>query len=323
MSTSQQSTTGRAWGSRRALVQACLVLIGGLYPAAWVWGQDAGAQDVERSFYFVERLSDATDLYNSGKPAEAMAIFQELVTNYPALDEDGYAALGIGDCLVQLNRNDQARAAYAAALAAHPALNSRVADRLAELDVAEVNDESLDRLRAAAASGRAADLCRLGRGLQKRARDLLSEAVKTFRAAAESDSRELLPGVMRLTGQAAALDELTQDLSSLVDRAEWSWAAVLRGAQGQNPAARDAGGNADLIKERGRAEYLLRTQDGGRVEIQMNSASGIEGEQITVNGRPIELTEAEKRLIQHHQDRINAVLMGAAGRSGDKRTEGR
>jgi hypothetical protein len=59
------------------------------------------------------------------------------------------------------------------------------------------------------------------------------------------------------------------------------------------------------------------------VEIQMNSASGIEGEQITVNGRPIELTEAEKRLIQHHQDRINAVLMGAAGRSGDKRTEGR
>jgi tetratricopeptide (TPR) repeat protein len=299
------------------------VLLSLLYPAGPLAAQGP-TQDVDRSFHFVERLSEATNLFNAGKPGEALAIYQELLADGVDLDEDGYAALGLGDCLVALSQNEQARAAYAAALAAHPESQSSVAGRIAELDVIVADDAALARLRASANSGNAIDLWRLGRALQKRAESLLLEAGKTFRAAAAADSTELLPKFMArsMAGHVAVLDELTRDLSVMVKQTELTWAVPQR-ANPLAPKIQEPATGPTFSTQRQKAEFLLETKDNQRVEVQLHGESDRDPVQVTVNGRPIELTETEKQLIQRHRDRINAILMEAAGRPNAKGPEGR
>jgi hypothetical protein len=309
----------RGW---RGWTPGLVILLSALWPVGPLAAQDA-AQNVERSFHFIERLSDATELFNAGKPAEALVIYADLASKSPDLDEDGYAAIGVGDCLASLNQNEQARAAYASAVAAHPDLKANVTTRLAELDVAEATEEAIIRLGEAAKSGSATDLWRLGRGLQKRAETILAEASKSFKAAAASQSAELLPGYLArsLTSHVAVLEEFTRDLSAVVEQTESSWSArhVVRLA----PKAPGAAIGPTFTTERQKAEYLLQTPEGQRLEVQVRGESDYDAVQVTVNGKVVELSETEKQLVQRYQDRMNTILMEAAKRTDSKTPEGK
>lgn len=298
-------------------IGTAVVLLGG----GWAWAQNPG-QEVDRSFRFIERMAQATDLFNADKPQEALDIFRDLAANYPDLDEDGDAAIGIGDCLSLLGLYDQARAAYQGAAAAHPNLQASIVERLADLDLAgEVSDEALARLRADAASGRPVAYWRLGRALQKRAQAMLTEAAKSFRAAETADaSGELFPKPSMLTNHTAALEELGKDLGTLIGRTESFWSS-LRGVPRKVAEAQAEAKEGIVGLERGKAEYLVRTKDGQRMEIQIRRESDCD-EQIVINGKTVQLKPEDQRRIQQYQVRINAILLEAAGQSGEKRIEG-
>lgn len=310
-------------GSRAWRMSGLVIVLGAIWPAGPLAAQDA-TENVERSFRFIERLSDATELFNAGKPAEALAIYGELVKNSPELDEDGYAAIGVGDCLAAMNQNEQARAAYQAAITAHPGMQTNIATRLAELDITEASDAAIARLREAAKSGAALDLWRLGRGLQKRAEIHLTEASKSFKMAAASPTVELLPGYLArsLTGHVAVLEELTRDLCAVVAQTETRWSAQQRptGATAETPTTP---ANPAFTTERQKAEYLLQTADGQRLEVQLRGESDCDSVQITINGKAVELSDTEKQLLQRYRDRMNTVLMEAAKRGTNKTPEGR
>jgi Flp pilus assembly protein TadD len=87
------------------------VLGGAMIPvtAAGSTGADASP---DRAMDFVERSVEATALYNQRKLPEALASFQLLLQEYGDLDEDGYVAMSLADCLHMLGRHDEARTAY-------------------------------------------------------------------------------------------------------------------------------------------------------------------------------------------------------------------
>lgn len=311
-------------GSGPAPAWALTVLLSLWYPAGPLAAQDP-ARDVDRSFQFIERLAEATNLFNAGKAEEALAVYRELLSGSPDLDEDGYAAIGVGDCLAALGHHEPARTAYAAALAAHPDIQSNVAGRLAELDVADADDNALTRLRTAAASGKAIDLWRLGRALQRRAESLLLEAGRTFRSAATAPPAELLPKYMSksLVGHVAVLEELTRDLSAIVARTELTWDMPQRANSLVQTTPAPVATEPTFTTQRQKAEFLLETQDRRRVEVQLRGESDCDPVQVTVNGRSVELNETEMQLIQRHRDRINTILMEAAARAHDQGPEGK
>jgi len=250
---------------------------------------------VDRAMYFIERSTEATELLNCQKFEEALAIFKELAT-YSDQDTDGYVAAAIGDCLAGLNRPAEARTAYDRALAAHPDLKESLNRKIAELDViGEVSEEGLARLRAAA-PGNSAAQWRLARGLQQRARALLSEAAAAFRNAAEAGN----PMAMEGTTQATLLDDVVQELGKLVSH---------RDVLDINKAIRE---KADRWEpQRQQMEQVLRRGDGRSYDIQIHR-EGNQSPVISVNAQPLQLNCEQLRLLQIYQDRINAVLLQAA-----------
>jgi len=276
-----------------------------------------GVDATERSMAFIDRSSRATELFNANKPAEALAIFRDLALNYADLDEDGYAALSVGDCLAALGRDDEARAAYASALSTHPGLATDISSRLIELELAgEVTDAMIEQLRAAAMAsqeGRHAAQWRLGRALQSRARSLLAEAAKAFRAAAGRET----PFGSLLVGQADLLEELAGDLEAAISRADAAWGTARRPfwkrqCDGDEPAS------GRPLTEMLRCEWVARTKDGCRIEFQVGR-DGKDGQvQVTANGKPIRLTRAQQLAIQRHGERINSILLEAAMSSAAK-----
>jgi tetratricopeptide (TPR) repeat protein len=290
-----------------ALLAACLTSL--------AWGQEA-PEPVDRSFYFIERSTEATELFNAKRVQEALAIFQELAANYADLDDEGYAALGVGDCLLGLGDVEAARAAYVQAKSTRPNLQAVVDERLIELELkGEVGEELIARLRAMVQSpdtDRHAVQWRLGRALQKRAVSLVQEAARAFRAAAEAQTPGCTPSarISWLAGHAVILDELGQDLLKIVDQVERSLELHTRDSRG---AAGEQ--TQEWVLEREKSEYLVRTRDGGRLEFQVRQEAGSCEFQVQVNGKPLELTAEESRSLQRYQDRINELLNKAASRA--------
>lgn len=308
----QENTSNRR-GLHRA-ASAVLAAAGLLVPAL---AQDI-SDPVDRSFYFIERSAQATELFNQNRLQDALPIFQELAAGYSDLDEDGYVALGVGDCLLELGQLEAARAAYAQVKALRPDLQEEADLRLVGVELkGEVSDELIAWLRTAAEApdaDRAGMHWILGRALQKRAVSLVSEAAKAFRAAAEGGGAggrgQKAPS---LTSHAALLDELGQDLSRLVNQVEKAF--ELRGL---NPQAGADEPTPEVVAERVRSEHLLRGKDGRRLEFQVRQEEGSCEKQVLVNGNSLELSPEERQLLQRHQERINEILMKAASRASEK-----
>jgi hypothetical protein len=276
-----------------------------LLAAAPAWGQAVEA--VDRSMYFIDKAAQATDLLNAGKAQEALPILQELATSYADEDEDGYVGLTLGDCLTDLKRNDEARTAYGAVLSRHPDLQDRVAQKLDELDVSgEITDDAIRRLRTEAQTPENGSAkWRLGRALQKRAAAYLVEAIAAFRSTGEPS----LPGCDKweanAAGHAGQLEDLLADLNTLIQQIEDRWKIKFADLEKKDKFE-------GIVTEQRRMEQVLRAPDGKRYEIVLRRESQDRPAQITVNGRPLELTGAQRRVLEQHQERVNAVLIQAA-----------
>ena len=104
--------------------------------------------------------------------------------------------------------------------------------------------------------------------------------------------------------QAAYLDELVDDLKFLINQLE-----------GQLNMPR----NADLQKQQTEpvtterhVHQTIRMPDGTLVMIQVDRSPDSEKAEIKVDGKAIELTRTQLRLLQRHEDRINAIILEAA-----------
>jgi tetratricopeptide (TPR) repeat protein len=280
-----------------------------------VWG--AGNTDTsskndsgDRSLAFVEKSVEATNLFNERKMAEALTAFQDLMQNYGDLDQDGYVAMSLADCLYVLGRNDEARKVYEAAALGHPQVAATAQYRIREIDIsqAEATDALIARSRQAVATAskeqRSGAQLQLGRVLQKRASALLKEAVDMFRTAAESDKD--LVGQRAIANQAMLLAEIQEDLASLIDRIEKTWGALRTLddiARDGLPDASRAVGVTDF-----HAEWTVRGEDGNAIRIDTQWAQ--EGDQVKlmVNGRPVDLNSSELQIIRRHLERVSATV---------------
>jgi hypothetical protein len=261
----------------------------------------SGTEDLDAAFTFIDRAAEATERFNEGRPAEALTIFQGLLEKYPEQDADGYVSLSMGDCLFALDRLDEAVTAYQRTVSQHPELARPVADRLAEVQLARpVTDGLLDELRRSVESGS---------DLQKRAAELLDEAMEAFKAAAEENATPLRAQL--LGAHATYLQELGIDLAQLIQQFESICAMNLPDRFLINRLASRTDKSPRLIAERAQAQQVLRSGDGQRYEVHMRvDGPGAEG-QVIVNGRPVPLTEAQRKLIQRHYDRINQIYLEA------------
>lgn len=191
----------------------------GLPAAVLIWGLlarvtlgQSGAEDVDVAFTFIDRAAEATEHFNEGRAAEALAIFQGLLEKYPDQDADGYVSLSIGDCLFALDRFDEAVAAY----------QRTVIQQFESICALNLPDRFL--------------------------------------------------------------------INRLASRADKS---------------------PRIVAERAQAEQVLRTSDGQRYQVQVRvDAPGSDG-QVIINGRPVPLTDAQRKLIQRHYDRINQIYLEA------------
>lgn len=284
-----------------------------LAAAAFAGGlPDASASEPDspdRAMAFVEKSVEATELFNQRKFAEALVRFEELIRDYGDLDEDGYIAMSLADCLVGLDRLDEARAMYESVAAGHASLAQAVQQKLRELALnATPDDALLDELRAAVA----ADLDRayaanvqLGRALQRRAASLLAEAATVFRAAAEAEPNLTQPSRRLVSSQAEMLAEIQEDLTALISRMERAWGALqsLKEMSDQSDAATAAGVTY-------RAEWTSPVNAGQPLKFETTWAEC--GDlQVTVNGKPVVLDRTQSLIIRRHQERINALLNDA------------
>ncbi len=299
----------KGWGTHAMLAVGALVLAacGGMVRA-----QESGSvDDLERRFDFIDRAERATALFNENRPAEALAIFQQLAAAYPDLDDDGQVAVSIADCLAALERVDEAWAAYEAARSVHPELGDSVGDRLIELELdTDVSDALIDTLRreafAETPQGRTASW-RLGRALQRRAAGLVNEAIQAFQFAAEADVPFV--GHKFVQDYAGTLEGIADDLAALIEQMDRR-ASGLRaiGQVGSFPCGRVEIADQLMTVERSDVQWSGQTEQGQRFgyRIQLDDPGG--EVQITVNGRPIELGAAQRRLIDHYQQRIGTIL---------------
>jgi tetratricopeptide (TPR) repeat protein len=273
---------------------------------------------VERSMYFIDKSAEATELLSQNKLQQALATFQDLAVRCPDLDEDGYVAMAIGDCLAGLGRDAEAQAAYNAAAASHPELAVAVNQRLIELElIGEVSDALIDRLRRAAAApdkSRYAASWQLGRALQKRAKALLIEAAAAFRAVNEADAP--FARTDPTLRHAAALDELANDLGSLIDQLDSVWGSARR-AMGVRLPDRGETGAGQIVMEKQRSDWVIRAKDGRRIEFQMKLADRSDEAQCVANGKSVKLTATQRALIRRHEERINAILLQAVDEAGE------
>lgn len=262
----------------------------------------------DRQMQFIEKSVEATDLFNQRKLPEALQAFEVLVRDYGDLDQDGYVATSLGDCLQALGRHEEARAMYESVAAAHPEMAEPIRQRLWEIKLAgEPDDAILAELRSLA-SGELENVyaikVQLGRALQKRALAMLAEAVTVLREAAESDASQMQPARRTIVGQAEMLAELKEDLSSLIARLERGWAGMKTIKELTEPCE-----TPDSIQGC-RSDWTSRAADGQsiKLETQWQDDGTVKA---TVNGRPIQLNATQELIIRRHQERINAILTEA------------
>jgi len=306
----------RSWAISVFALAACLSPFNG--PAR---GQST-TDPVERSMRFIEQSMNATDLFNEGKVKDALAVFTKLLETTPDLDEDGYVALSIGDCLVVLDRREDAKAAYEVAQAKHADLAGTVDDRLIELELAgSVGDSLLDRLRFAATSRnekRFVAAWQLGRALQKRAQALLVEAASAFRMAAQLDSP--IPKADWQADHLADLDDLNEQVADLIERVEKRWRELRRYLSGRQGSGEQPPIQQSVIENR-QYECTVKTAAGEQVVLRESMDKPDGTPRFTANGKPIQLNEAQADFIRRYQERIDHILMEAANKKPAGRGE--
>ncbi len=265
---------------------------------------------VEREMEFVDKLADATDLYNASQYSDALVAFQSLVQSYPDLDTDGYATLGLGDCLAALGRVAEARRVYESAMTPDPRRQEAIRNRLEELLLkGPITDAALDQLRTATqdpATSRFTSAWRLARAIQKQAAERLAEAAEAFRTAAKAPGEKPCSS-QQLTNQAIYLDELLDDLKFLIDEIEGHLNMPRRIGPGPD------GENTEPRTQELRLEQVLKMPNGRqvRIEIQQHEGSDLS---VQIDGNCVSLTAAEQQLLRRHQDRCSAIILKAANR---------
>jgi tetratricopeptide (TPR) repeat protein len=258
---------------------------------------------------FVEKSVEATELYNEQKLADALAAFETLLREYGDLDEDGYVAMSLADCLFGMGRHEEARTMYSAVIQGHPELARTAQHRLWEVDLMGEPDENLIvELRAAAATDteNAYTLqLQLGRALQKRAVAMLSEAMTAFRSAVATEPDLAQPTRHLVTNQIEILAEIQEDLSALLDRLERNWGPI-KTLKEIAEADCDAAPQIDAY----RAEWTAALQ--GQSPVHLEATLDAQGNvKATANKRPIQLNATQSLIIRRHQERINAILLEA------------
>jgi tetratricopeptide (TPR) repeat protein len=319
MSPERQTQTGITRRHPAPTVRLAIGVAAVLFPAIVGHAQYVEEEALERSMTFVELSNEAAELFNEQRLEEAAAILQTLAADFGDLDDNGFVAMGLGDSLAGLGRVEEARAVYLRALATHPDLQASIEQRLVELDLlGPVNASLLDRLRAAARSGgEGANTAarQLGRALAQRARDLLAEAVETLRSI-EPESILCRDSRWLLTDQAALLDDLEQDLAFINQRLEQF--GLFRLMRLSDADLHEKPSPPDIAMESQHVRQMLRAQDGRRIEIELSQPGEGDCLQIVINGQPVSLTDVQRRLLQRHQERINAILLDAADGSANR-----
>jgi hypothetical protein len=268
---------------------------------------------------FVEQSMAATDLLNAGQAAQALPILQELAKQYADQDEDGYVAVSLGDCLAMLNRTDEARRAYQAALAAHADKKSDIEQRLIELDLAgPVSDELLERLQRAAGSvgdGRFLAAWDLGRALQKKAQSLLEEAANAFSRACDPPSP--MPQRVCRPEHLTVLKDLAAQVASHIGQLEERWQQFRHqpGAAGDESAEADRTEKTQPPARTSGIQWTIQKEDGQRITCELRPGKP-DTLTLLVNGNTTELSPQQAALIRNHQERIQAILSEAIGTGG-------
>lgn len=300
---------------RRAAISILTIVLAG--DVGWARSPDA-EDPIERSMTFIDKTMQATRLANDGKTKEALGLFEKLAADYGDLDEDGYVAISVGDCLATLKRFREARAAYKNAAEAHLELADSVRQRLVELELAgEVSEALVEDLRVETADQdevAAADYWRLGRALQKRAKATLTEAATAFRLAGGVEPSQIsLCRPEAMSRQAAMLEELTEDLGALIDQneEELGW---LRQLMAGGPQRAGGPPEPDLVVQARRCEYTVRTAEAPPIRLEITQDQDDCAMECSADGTPIVLTETQKLLIRRHEARISAILLEAMDR---------
>ncbi len=279
------------------------------------FSQGTGPVDaVERSIYFIDKSYDATDLFNSNKPQEALEIFRELVENYSDLDQDGFVAMSMGDCLAALGQYQQARMAYVAAGELHVELAKSVSRRLVELALADnVTDALIDQLRTAAGAeeaDRIASSWQLGRALQKRVKTLLTEASAAFGAGIGPDAFSYSRS--SVSRYCTTLDELAEDLATVIEYLENKW-AIMGGGFGRTAQKGDKARQPEIVITSQNWQWVVSIDDEKEIEFQIKCDPQDAKRRITADNEPVKLTKTQKLLIDRYQERINTILLRAIG----------
>ena len=299
----------------RAAISILTIVLAG--DAGWARSPDV-EDPIERSMTFIDKTMQATKLANDSKTKEALALFEELATDYGDLDEDGYVAIAIGDCLATLKRFREARSAYQNAAEAHPELADSVRQRLVELELAgEVGEALVEDLRVATADQdetTAGAYWRLGRALQKRAKATLVEAATAFRLASSGEPAQMSlcrPHAMRR--QAAMLEELAEDLGALIDQTEEEWGWLRQLVTGGPQSSGSEPPRPDLVIQARQCSYTVQTVADPPIRLEIRQGKDDATVRCAADGRPIVLTETQKLLIGRHEARISAILLEALG----------
>jgi len=270
----------------------------------------AAEQDrIERKMAFVEKCVEATELMGSRQFEQALAIFEALNRDYSDLDADGFAAISAGDCLLALERREEARRAYQLAASLHPELRERVEQRIIDLELTQdVDDGLIERLRRrAAAGGEGQQLAQwdLARALQRRALPLLEEADSAVRAAMGETSLGRQMGEMHLS----MLKHVSDSLTSLVDQIE----GFHRMRQFDKPASDKPLPPALTIED---LEWRMKAgvKDAAPVAFEIRRTESCEIE-ATGDGKTIELAPDQQFMLRHYQEAIGRILVEAAGKA--------
>lgn len=303
----RQRVLSRYLPRRPALLAAgaWVALFGGL----GAWAQSPPADPVDRVDWFLRQSARATELFNAGRPEEALTIFQQLSATCADLDDDGHVAITLADCLAALGRDAEALSAYESARSAHPELSARIAEKVAELELAgPITDGLLNRLREAVRRepGNVGARWRLARALQKRAKILLDEAARAFQAVASSDpTMASLPAIV---GYAANVQELADDLGAMIRRMEDRWGGARRPLLRVPEYGHDSNVDRAVRPGRFRAEWRTRLAEDAylRVEMRLDEDTGEIG--VVVEGKAFELTPTQEAQVRRHIDRIHALL---------------
>jgi tetratricopeptide (TPR) repeat protein len=284
---------------------------GSIFLTAIAAGQPA-ADPVERSMRFVDQSLKATELFNAGKPDQALPIFQDLLKQDQDLDEDGYVAISIGDCLTALGRTDQARLAYQQAAKLHPDLQPKIDQHLIELALkGKITDDMIAKLRIAAKANKETQFnagFQLGRALIKKATQLLTEAAETIQATVKAGGPFGDSGYVQ--NQPAILNEWITDMKSFSDRLDKGLG---------KPTIRLIEEEKELEVNISKQQWRWETDRQGKPTVSFVITVDKTGKlHTTANGKPLILTAAQQRLLQHHQQRINAIILEAADKPTTK-----